>query len=147
MVDTIRFLPDDILTKVDRASMAVSLETRVPMLDHEFAEFVWSLPANLRTDTKPPKQILFELACQHVPRKLIDRPKQGFGIPVANWLRGGLREWGESLLGDSAPNPEGLLDMNRIQSVWAQFLKGDDSLAEYLWSPLMFQAWYQHNLV
>lgn len=144
-LDTLTYLPDDILTKVDRAAMSVGLETRVPFLDHRLVEFAWQLPLNhkLRIEggTTTTKWILREMLFKHVPRQLIERPKQGFGIPIGSWLRGPLRDWAESLLGEYRLRSEGFFDVAAVRDKWAEHLSGRKNWQHQLWCVLMFQAW------
>lgn len=142
MLDVLTFMPDDILTKVDRAAMSASLESRIPLLDHRLAEFVWSLPVEYRANAAHPKQVLFDIACRFVPRALIDRPKMGFGIPLGVWLKGPLRPWAESLLDPHRLGSQGLLDSAQIARLWRAFLEGNNMLADHVWGVLVFQAWY-----
>ena len=142
-IDTVTNLPDDILTKVDRASMAVSLEVRVPILDHRVVEFVWSLPRHMKIRDGQRKWILRQLLYQDVPRKLIERQKMGFGIPLDGWIRGPLRDWAEDLLSKRALQKTGLLDSELIRKKWAQHISGTQDFKKQLWSALMLQAWHQ----
>jgi asparagine synthase (glutamine-hydrolysing) len=142
-IDTVTNLPDDILTKVDRASMAVSLEVRVPMLDHRVVEFVWSLPRHMKIRDGQRKWILRQLLYQDVPRKLIERQKMGFGIPLDGWIRGTLRDWAEDLLSKRALQKTGLLDSALIRKKWSQHISGTQDFKKQLWSALMLQAWHQ----
>lgn len=140
-LDGLTYLPDDILVKVDRASMAVSLETRAPFLDRDVIEFAWSLPMSMKLRDGRGKWILRELLDRHVPRELIERPKMGFGVPLDQWLRGPLREWAGDLLAEDRLRREGYLRPEAITRTWQVHLRGDGSFGYRLWSVLMFQAW------
>jgi asparagine synthase (glutamine-hydrolysing) len=140
-VDALTYLPDDILAKVDRAAMAVSLETRMPFLDHRVVGFVWSLPLSLRIPEDKPKWLLRQLLYRYVPREIIDRPKQGFCAPVGEWLRGSLRDWAQALLDPARLRDEGFLDATRVDRMWQQHLTGRMNWQHPLWTVLMFQAW------
>lgn len=144
-LDTLTYLPDDILTKVDRASMAVSLEARVPILDHRVIEFAWSLPQHFKIRNGTTKWILREVLYKHVPRKLVERPKMGFGVPIESWLRGPLREWAEELLAQDALGSSGLLTPAPIREKWQEHLSGRRNWQHFLWNVLMFQAWFAEN--
>jgi len=143
LVDQRTYLPDDILTKVDRASMAVSLEARVPLLDHELVTFAWSLPLDAKSYRGRGKRLLRELLCRYVPRDIVERPKRGFAVPLGEWLRGPMREWAEALLDESRLAREGFLDPAPIRARWRQHLAGVDSAESELWSVLTFQAWLE----
>ena len=144
--DFMSYLPGDILVKVDRAAMAVSLETRVPMLDHRVIEFAWSLPLSLRVRAGTGKWLLKELLARYVPRSLTERPKTGFGIPIDSWLRGPLRDWAESLLDESRLRREGFLQPAPIRQKWLEHLSGRRNWAYWLWDVLMFQSWHEELL-
>jgi asparagine synthase (glutamine-hydrolysing) len=140
-LDTVSYLPGDILAKVDRAAMSVSLETRIPLLDHRVVEFSWRVPAavkNLDGRGKWPLRALLE---RHVPTALIDRPKKGFGVPINRWLRQDLREWAEDLLSPAGLGASGLLDVPTVRARWRDHLEGRSDQRYWLWNVLMFQAW------
>lgn len=144
-LDGLTYLPDDILVKVDRAAMAVSLETRAPFLDRDVMEFAWSLPMSMKLRDGRGKWILRELLDRHVPRGLIERPKMGFGIPLDAWLRGPLRDWAESLLAEDRLRREGYFDPKPIRRAWMRHVRGEASFGYRLWSVLMFQSWLEQQ--
>lgn len=141
MWDTVSYLPDDILTKVDRASMAVSLEARVPLLDHRVVEFAAGLPTSMKVKGGNGKRVLRHVLYKHVPRELVDRPKMGFGVPVENWMGNELRDWCESLLDPTLMRQQGHLNTDKVQELWRAYLDGGKYFNHHLWSVLMFQAW------
>lgn len=146
-LDTITYLPDDILAKVDRAGMAVSLEGRIPFLDHRLMEFAWRVPLSAKIRNGRGKHILREVLYRYVPATLIDRPKAGFAVPIGAWLAGALRGWAESLLEPATLRSQGYLDADAIARTWVRFLRGEKSLVPQLWCVLMFQAWLQEQEV
>ena len=141
--DAVSYLPDDILQKVDRAAMGVSLETRVPFLDHRVAELAWRMPLNMKLRDGQGKWALRQVLYRHVPRELIERPKTGFGIPVNQWLRGPLRAWAEELLDPKRLAQGGLLEAAPIQACWKEHLAGTHDWTSRLWAVLMLQAWIE----
>ena len=139
--DSVTYLPDDILVKVDRAAMAVSLESRVPLLDHRVIELAWRMPYHLKVRDGQGKWLLRQVLYRHVPQELIDRPKMGFGVPVDQWLRGPLREWGEELLGKQLLEEQGFLDAKAIRDRWNEHQRGRHNWRDSIWLVLMWQAW------
>ena len=145
-VDFVTFLTDDILVKVDRASMSVSLEVRSPLLDTRLIEFAWSLPLSMRLHGDKGKIVLRKVLERYVPPELTERPKKGFAVPVSEWIKGPLREWAEHLLDKERLRDQGLLEPEAVDRVWQQHLSGWQDHDTLLWSLLMFQAWHEETV-
>lgn len=145
LLDLVTYLPDDILVKVDRAAMAVSLETRIPLLDHRVVEFAWRIPVAANFSRNGSKGILRNVLYRYVPKALVDRPKMGFGVPIDSWLRGPLKDWAADLLDPARLRRESYLKPELIQQRWKEHLTGRRNWAYPLWDVLMFQAWLQAN--
>ena len=144
-LDMITYLPNDILVKVDRAAMASSIETRVPFLNHKLIEYVWKIPQSLKLRNNDGKWILKQILNQYIPKNLTERPKIGFSIPLANWLRGPLKDWAENLLNEKKLQQEGFFNPKLIRDKWEEHLSSKRNWEHDLWDVLMFQAWIDEN--
>jgi asparagine synthase (glutamine-hydrolysing) len=142
--DTLTYLPDDIMTKVDRCSMAVALEAREPMLDHRLVEFAWRLPPRFKYDGRQSKRLLRKVLHRYVPPALVERPKMGFSIPLASWLRADLRDWAEGLLNKAQLAADGIFSADEVRRLWDQHQSRRADREHVLWNVLMFQAWKEH---
>jgi asparagine synthase (glutamine-hydrolysing) len=140
-LDTLTYLPDDILAKVDRASMAVALEVRVPLLDHRVVELSWRLPQRFKLRGGTGKWLLRQVAYKYVPKALLERPKMGFAVPIDQWLRGPLKDWAEDLIGTLRRTDSELLDGAPIAQKWAEHQSGARNWQYFLWNVLMYEAW------
>ncbi|MBF0198851.1 MAG: asparagine synthase (glutamine-hydrolyzing) [Planctomycetes bacterium] len=145
LIDLLTYLPGDILTKVDRASMGLSLEARVPLLDHRLVDFAWSLPLEFKCTQGQGKRILRDILAKHIPRRLIDRPKMGFSIPLAQWLRGPLREWCEELFSEKSLQDSGVWNSAEVRKLWAEHLSAKKNHQYILWNIVVFQQWLKAN--
>lgn len=145
-VDTVTYLPDDILVKVDRATMAVALEGRVPLLDHRVVEHAWSLPLAAKVNGGVGKKLLRRVLNRYVPEALVERPKMGFGVPIGDWLRGPLRDWAETLLAPKRLAAEDIINPQPVGELWRQHLAGANNWQYPLWTVLMFQSWRERWL-
>ena len=144
-MDMLVYHPDDILVKVDRTAMAVSLETRVPMLDRDVVEFAWSLPINYLRDDKVGKKVLRDVLYRYVPREMMERPKKGFSIPIDKWLREPeLRDWAEGLLNKDKIRQQGILDADVVEKIWTDFTERGIYRIQ-IWYILMFQLWIEEE--
>jgi asparagine synthase (glutamine-hydrolysing) len=144
-LDTMVYLPDDILAKVDRASMAVSLEARVPLLDHRVVEFTWRLPQHMKVRNGKTKWLLRQVLDRYVPAPLVDRGKKGFGVPVGTWIRGPLRDWAEGLIDASSLKNDGIFNPDPILKAWHEHVTGVSEHTSFMWEILMFQAWLEQS--
>jgi asparagine synthase (glutamine-hydrolysing) len=144
-VDSMHYLPDDILVKVDRAAMHNSLETRAPFLDHRLIELAWTMPKKYKIENGTGKILLREILYKYVPKELINRPKKGFCVPIADWLRGDLKSWAESLLNEEFISLQGLFDYKVLSKIWMDHISGKRDNQRYIWNILMFQLWYVEN--
>lgn len=143
-VDSTTYLPDDILCKVDRAAMAASLETRVPLLDHRVIELAWQIPYSMKVKNGNGKWLLKALLGRYVPARLTDRPKMGFGNPLQEWLQGPLRDWAESQLSETRLREEGFFDPELVRTRWNQHVNGQYGWRDSIWLILMWQAWVEN---
>jgi asparagine synthase (glutamine-hydrolysing) len=140
-MDLMTYLTGDVLTKVDRATMAWGLEARAPLLDYRLVETSWQIPSSVHISGGKGKQVLRSILEKHVPRALFERPKSGFGVPIGDWLRGPLRDWAEDLLSPTSLDSLGLVRTEKLRAIWAAHLSGQANAQYGLWNVLMLQAW------
>jgi len=140
-LDMVCYLPDDILVKLDRASMGVSLETRMPFLDHHVVEFACKVPLNMKIRNNQGKWLLRQVLYKYIPKEMIERPKMGFAVPIDSWLRGPMRDWAEDLLSSKRLKEGGFFKSEPIRKIWQAHLSGRGNYQHHLWNVLMFQAW------
>jgi asparagine synthase (glutamine-hydrolysing) len=145
--DTIDYLPGDILTKIDRAAMSTSLETRIPFLDHRIVEWAWSLPQHFKINETKGKKILHNLLYRYVPKALLERQKQGFDIPVGQWVKDELRDWAEHLMAEDSIKYTGVFHPNKIRRFWESHRNGIFDESFTIWTVLMLQAWMLENKI
>jgi len=145
-LDLLTYLPDDLLVKVDRASMAVGLETRVPFLDHELVEFVMGLPTDLKLKNGQGKHLLRKVLYRHVPKEIMERPKMGFTVPLGDWLKVPLREWARELIEPKRLKEEGYFKPDPVMNMWDEHLKNRANWGHQLWNLFMFQSWLESNI-
>ena len=143
--DSMTYMTDDILCKVDRAAMGVSLETRVPFLDHRIVELAWQMPLQTKIKNNQGKWPLREILYKRVPKELIERPKAGFGIPLGDWLRGPMKDWAEALIEPERLTEEGFLNPELVRVIWNEHQEQKRNWSFKLWSILMFQSWLEYN--
>ena len=144
-LDSISYLPDDILCKVDRAAMSVGLETRIPMLDHRVVELSWRIPLDMKIDKNKGKLILKKILKDYIPLNLIERPKMGFGIPLAEWLRTSLKDFTNDQLEHSKIKHDGYLDSDIVNQTWQEHQTGKRNWEHKIWAIIMFQSWLHKN--
>ena len=144
-LDSLTYLPDDILVKVDRAAMATSLETRMPFLDHKLIEYAWKIPQSFKLRGNNGKWIIKKILDKYVPKNLTERPKMGFAVPIELWLRGSLKDWAENLLNENRLIQEGYFNPNIIRNTWTEHISGKRNWSYHLWDILMFQSWLDNN--
>jgi asparagine synthase (glutamine-hydrolysing) len=141
LLDSMTYLPDDILVKTDRAAMATSLETRAPFLNHKLLEYAWQIPQPLKLKKTQSKWILRQILYKYIPKKLVERPKVGFGVPIDSWLRGPLKDWAQALLDKTKLKNQGFFNPDSISIKWTEHLSGKKNWQYEIWSILMFQEW------
>lgn len=142
-LDTLNYLPNNVLTKLDRTSMAVSLESRVPLLDHRLVEFAWSIPLHQKLRNGDGKWLCRQLLKNYLPASCVDQPKRGFAVPVGQWLNASLREWAEELLSEDSLAATAILNTQAIRKRWQQHTRGQMNWEHHLWDVLVFVSWFR----